>query len=292
MKTELELTVPGNSALAPQQAQPMALAQNMSKAQQGLAIIELGLRQNLSPESLEKLLAMKERLDAKQAEEDFMLARKAFQAESKVVLKTVNVDHKYNYAPLDHIVEAVRHLLDKHGFSYSFKSKLADGEITVVCKACHVGGHFEETPFTCRVTSGTKLMNEPQQDAWSDTFARRYTFTGAFGIVVAGEDKDANSGPKTKEFGRKKGAKAASAPGDSTAPTAASAPAPMTRKEANDALWFALAPIANKDTTWGTRDRWITDELGLDTFDRQKDSPARIAEVTIAAKKRLEELGL
>lgn len=282
--TELELTIPGAAPLVAA-SQPMTLVPTMSKAQQGLEIIAMGLKQGITPESLEKLLAMKERLDAKQAEEDFYAARTAFQAESKVILKTVNVDHKYNYAPLDHIVEAVRPLLVKYGFSYAFSSKLADGQITVVCTVHHTGGHKTETSWSCRVTSGTKLMNEPQQDAWSDTFARRYAFTGAFGLVVAGEDKDANSGPKNKTFGRKKAVEKEEPSGGP--------PAELNQKDACTALWHALTPAANgNNNNWDSREKWLVDELGLDTFDRRKTPPAEIMKIVEKAKVRMKELGV
>jgi hypothetical protein len=59
----------------------------------------------------------------------------------------------------------------------------------VTCIVHHVKGHAEASSFRAPVDSGAK-MNEMQRSASSLTYAKRYAFQNAFGILTGDQDDD------------------------------------------------------------------------------------------------------
>jgi len=152
-------------------------------------LIEIAINQNADIDKLEKLMAMQERWDAKQAEKAFNDAMAKFQAECPVI-KSQKSGHNYKYAPIGDIVEQVRETMAKHGLSYRFEQSQNGAEITVTCVATHVDGHSVKLSISGNPdTSGSK--NSVQSVGSTITYLRRYTLTGVFGIVTGDTDTDA-----------------------------------------------------------------------------------------------------
>jgi hypothetical protein len=167
------------------------------------ALIAQAIDKNLPIESMERLLAMRRELKAEWAKEQYFTALAGFQHECPVIAKEKKVKSKkkadeteaatkYTYAPIEDIVATVKPVLEKWGFSYTFKSKQEAGLYTAICVAHHKDGHEEETTFTVP-TSFPEYMNMSgaQMQGASCTYADRYAFKNAFGIVTKGEDTDA-----------------------------------------------------------------------------------------------------
>jgi len=155
---------------------------------------------NVPVESLERLLAMRKDLKVEWAKEQFDKSLAAFQGECPVVEKKKKVDFtgnsgtrtKYNYAPLEDIVEQVKPFLTKHGFSYMFDTE-TNGKMKVICKVKHIAGHSEVATFDMEIDTSAK-MNVSQKYGSALTYAKRYAFCAAFAINVKDEDSDATSG--------------------------------------------------------------------------------------------------
>lgn len=173
-------------------------------------IISQAIAQNVPVETLERVLAMRRELKAEYAQEAFYKSLAAFQADCPVIQKTKVVKSKdgsirYKYAPLEAIVTQVGPLLQKHGFSHTETTK--DGKVTV--KIIHELGHSETSDFEVPINQDA-YMNEAQKAASALTFAKRYAFCNAFGILTGDEDDDSlgtNNGdtPKPTPLVRKDG---------------------------------------------------------------------------------------
>lgn len=142
---------------------------------------------------LERLLAVKQQVHADQARAAFYTSLIGFQNECPVIGKTAQANIKpgfsYKYTPLEEIAHAIRPLLDKYQLGYRWFTAQDKQSLTVTCRISHALGHIEETSLTVPV--GTDAMRPAWPVAQSLTYAKRYTLCNALGIVVGGEDDDA-----------------------------------------------------------------------------------------------------
>lgn len=164
-------------------------------------LLEMAVKQNASIETIEKLLAMRRELKAEWAKEQYDLAMAKFQSECPIIKKTKSGAKTkggtvaYKYAPLDSIIAQVKDLLDKHGFSYTFKTETQKDGVKVMCIGKHKDGHQETSEIEIPLGKRTDIMSDSQVVASALTFAKRYAFCNVFGIMTADEDDDAG---KTK----------------------------------------------------------------------------------------------
>jgi len=162
------------------------------------ALIAKALEHNVGIDTMERLLALRERLQAEQARAAFLRALAAFQGECPVIVKTKTVairpasgaGYTYRYAPLDIIVDQVRPVLQKYGLSYTIKTRQDEGTLTAICEAHHEGGHTEPSELTVPIDKAAR-MNDTQKVGAARTYAMRYAFCNAFGILTGDEDTDA-----------------------------------------------------------------------------------------------------
>lgn len=174
----------------------------------GEELIQQAITQGASVETMEKLLAMRRELRAEAAKEAFDEAMANFQAECPVIKKTSKVYEKnsttkvrYTYATIDSIVDQVKERLSKNGLSYTLRVKNDYKMLTVTCRVTHKMGHSEESDFTVPISSEL-YMTDVQKFGARSTFAKRYAFCNAFGIMTGDGDTDAveePASPKTTQ---------------------------------------------------------------------------------------------
>jgi hypothetical protein len=163
------------------------------------ALITKAIEKNVPVETMERLLAMRKDLKAEWAKEEYVKAMAGFQADCPVIEKTKKVHTKtgqlaYMYAPIESIVEQVKKHLKNHGFSYSSNMELIENgttKVKVSIKVTHAAGHSEVTEMTVPLGTQTQIMSQTQVVAAAQTFAKRYAFCNAFGILTGDEDTDA-----------------------------------------------------------------------------------------------------
>jgi len=160
------------------------------------ALISQAINKNVPVDVLERLLAFAKEIKAIKAKEEYDYAMAEFQSECPTIKKTKEVKTKsgivaYRYTPIESIVEQVKDVLKKHGFSYSTKMELLADGVKVVCKVTHSSGHSEESPMQVPLGNKTDIMSQTQVVAAAQTFAKRYAFCNAFGILTGDEDTDA-----------------------------------------------------------------------------------------------------
>lgn len=194
MSTDLTTTAP----------QPLASTPEPSVALMLQTFIEKGI----TPESVgafSQLCALKERMDARDAERQFAAAFVRLQTEMPKIEPTRGIPGKngaikFSYAPFEEIMRKVRPLLTAHGFTITFDSDFVDGRVTVICKLQHVAGHKTETKHAARVGSGPINSSEAQADGAAQTYAKRYALCSALNIVIE-HDTDGVPGDDARNIG-------------------------------------------------------------------------------------------
>src|SRR3990167_3385329 len=179
------------------QTKKIAVIKNQSAISQNSAeaLIAQAIEKNIPVDVMERLLAMRTQVKAEQAKEAYYEAMANFQNQCPIIQKTkvvMNKDGKtvrYKYAPIDSIIEQVKEFIKQNGFSYSINTKMNDG-ITITCQVTHKLGHSEISEFSVPIEKDA-YMNDQQKVAAASTFAKRYAFCNAFGILTGDEDTDA-----------------------------------------------------------------------------------------------------
>lgn len=151
-------------------------------------------------ETVERLLAIRRELKAEWARERFFKALSLFQKNCPIIVKSAAVNFeskkggrvKYNYAPLDVIVAEVKDSLEEYGFSYTITTQQDDHSVTAICNLHHTDGYSESTSFAIPIDQEA-FMNAAQKVASALTYAKRYAFCNALGIMTGDIDDDARS---------------------------------------------------------------------------------------------------
>lgn len=159
------------------------------------------IEKGLDIQSLEKLLQMREKLEAEMAKKEFDKAMSLFQSKCPIIKKSKKVSFEaktsgrviqYNYAPLDDILQEAKQFFEECGLSFRIKTKVENSLMTVICTVTHLRGHSESSEFSIPIENSA-IMNEAQKFASAHTFCKRYAICNAFGILTGDDDDDSNS---------------------------------------------------------------------------------------------------
>lgn len=157
-------------------------------------LLRIGVQQNVSVETLTKLLELQERFEANQARKAFEEAFAAFKASAPKLERSKEVSFgagktAYKYTPLDVIANTLGPVLAKHGFSYNWRQVVDQGNISVTCILRHSQGHSIENNLSAGADpSGSK--NAIQAIGSAVSYLRRYTLLGVLGMATSDEDTD------------------------------------------------------------------------------------------------------
>lgn len=161
--------------------------QQITVATEPINLLALAIQSNADIDKLERLVALQERWEQKEAQKAFSEAMRGFQAEKPVLIKDSGVSHdqgktiKYTFKTLGSIQQAVDPVLSKFGLSYSWRQERVGELIKITCIVRHVSGHSEETALDAKIdTSGGK--NEIQGTGSTVSYLKRYTLENALGL--------------------------------------------------------------------------------------------------------------
>jgi len=150
-------------------------------------------------ETMERLLAMRKDLKQEQAKEAYYAALARFQSICPIIKKTKEVKDRsgkvrYRYEPLDGIIAQVKDTLKQCDLSYTFRTLPAVDTtgVDVVCETSHILG-FTQTSSVHIDIDQEAFMNQAQKSGSALTYAKRYAFCNAFGILTSDEDDDGAS---------------------------------------------------------------------------------------------------
>jgi hypothetical protein len=161
-----------------------------------LAVIERAASNpDMDINKLERIIALREQMLARQAVADFNAALSDMQDELPAIAERgaakVSGQVRYTFALWEDINTAIKPVLKAHGFALSFRTDFTDG-VSVTGVLSHRSGHSEQTTIKLPAdASGNK--NAVQAVASSVSYGKRYTAGALLNLTSYGEDDDAYS---------------------------------------------------------------------------------------------------
>lgn len=150
-------------------------------------------------DKMERLFAMHERMQAKQAERDYADAMtRAQRAMPAIAKERENKQTKSWYADMEAINKKIVPIYTDEGFSLSFGQAdcpVADC-VRVTCDVLHSSGHskhyFYDNPIDDAGIAGAKNKTPTHGRASATTYAQRYITKLIFNLTLGDEDDDGN----------------------------------------------------------------------------------------------------
>lgn len=160
------------------------------------AIVGMARDPTVDVQKLQALMAMQERMEARQAEANFNRAFHAMEAELPRIKKNGDVEYKgqvaFKFAKWETIDASIRPILRRHGFSLSFDTapRVGDGGgLVVTGSLLHVDGHHKSASISLALdSSGGK--NNLQGGGSTFSYGCRYTARMLLNLVFEGDDDD------------------------------------------------------------------------------------------------------
>ncbi len=167
-------------------------------------LIAQAIDKDLPIEKMERFFAMRNEWIAQENKKQFDVAMSNFQGDIPTIKKEKTVKTNtgvkaYSYAPIESIVRQVQDLLKREKLSYSFKIDIMEKGVKAICIVKHISGHTETSEMQVPLGNKTNVMSDSQVVAAASTFAKRYAFCNAFGIMTADEDTDGAGTGKTEK---------------------------------------------------------------------------------------------
>lgn len=171
----------------------------------------MDMAQKMTPEhigNLKALVDMQERLEAREAQRQFVVAFQALQHELPTIKKNGTLEYPINkndpdgpkrkissFARWEDIQAEIEPMLWGHGFTLTFDNEQnAQGALVVTAIITHVGGHVTRTkspPLPCDSSGG---KNNLQGWGSSSSYGKRYSVTLALNLKIEGDDDDGKKG--------------------------------------------------------------------------------------------------
>ena len=143
---------------------------------------------------LERMLEMKETLDAQNAKAAFDAAfSKASAQFPDIPLRGENKHQKTRYALLKDILSGVRPILSAHGLALSFSTEVDEKFVTVTAELSHEGGHSKRNSIPLPRDTGAG-RNAVQAVGSSQTYGQRYTAQAILGLSLGDDTEDDGEG--------------------------------------------------------------------------------------------------
>jgi hypothetical protein len=153
---------------------------------------------NVPVERITQLIALQERMEARDAEKSFNRDFAAAMIEMPRVAKLGKKDMKEKgvipYARYEDVDAAIRPIESRHGFARSFSTRPSDkgSGLMMTLRLTHLAGHSITSERYCPPDAGPG-RNDIQAQGSGDSYGRRYLTLGVWNVVTIGADDDANS---------------------------------------------------------------------------------------------------
>ncbi len=155
---------------------------------------------NVDIDKMERLIAMQERIQARDAEVAFNQALNAAQKEMRpIAANASNPQTKSRYATFDKLDRVLRPIYTEHGFSLSFDEgdSPKPEHVRVICYVSHVIGHtrtyHRDMPADGKGAKGGDVMTKTHAAGAAGSYGARYLLKGIFNVAVGEDDEDGNS---------------------------------------------------------------------------------------------------
>lgn len=197
-KTGLTVQAARDVAAAPAPTESASLTQ---------AIIAAAHDPSVQIEKMERLLAMHERITAKDAERLFNDAMVAAQtAMGRVSADAVNPQTRSQYATYAQLDRYLRPIYTRNGFSLSFNTgpDAEAGYARVLCYVSHSAGHTRtyqcDMPADGKGARGNDVMTKTHAAGAAMSYGMRYLLKLIFNVAVGEDDDDGNSAGKDVDW--------------------------------------------------------------------------------------------
>jgi hypothetical protein len=165
-----------------------------------ISVIErAAINPDVDMDKMERLLAMQERIFAKNAEIAFNQAMSEVQREVPQIKKrNTNQQTRSTFARLEDINKELTPVYTAHGFALSFGTadSTTEGWIRTTCKVTHTEGHskdfFVDLPVDDEGAKGNVNKTKMHGAGSTMSYARRYLTLLIFNIALTDEDNDGN----------------------------------------------------------------------------------------------------
>lgn len=146
-------------------------------------------------DKMDRLLQMKERRDAKEAQVEYDRAMADAQEDMRPVRANLdNPQTRSKYADYSALDKVVRPIYARHGFSLSFTTAegAPDNCVRIVCTVAHRSGHRErpllDMPADGKGARGNDVMTKTHATGAAITYGKRYLLGMIFNLAVTRDD--------------------------------------------------------------------------------------------------------
>ena len=160
---------------------------------------------SIDVDKLDRLLIMRERENARLAEQAFSAALAEAQTEMvPVVVDSTNPQTRSRYASYAALDRAVRPIYTRHGFGLSFNTDDAPGleQARVICDVCHSGGHTRryriDMPVDGKGARGGDVMTKTHAMGSGISYGMRYLLRMIFNLAIDQDDDGNAAGWRTQ----------------------------------------------------------------------------------------------
>lgn len=169
--------------------------QAMAETAALVSMVERAARDpNVDIEKFERLMAMRERVEEREARRAYNEAIARARIDIRPILKNRVVDFTsekgrthYRHEDLGEIARTIDPVLAANGLSYYFRAAQEKGHITVTCVIVHAAGHETEASLTGGEDHSGK-KNALQAVGSAITHLQRYTLKMALGLAASNDD--------------------------------------------------------------------------------------------------------
>lgn len=163
------------------------------------AIISAATDPAVNVEKMERLLAMHERITARDAEQQFNAAMVQAQAlMGRISADATNPQTRSKYATYAQLDRHLRPVFTQHGFSLSFNEGEGAPEnyVRVLCYVSHTAGHTRtyhaDIPADGKGAKGNDVMTKTHAVGSGKSYGKRYLLKDIFNVAVGEDDDDGN----------------------------------------------------------------------------------------------------
>lgn len=164
-----------------------------------MTLLEMALSNNASMDTIERLVALQERMMEQQARQAFNAAMSRAQAEmGRVGTDATNPQTHSKYATYAAMDRELRPIYSKHGFALSFDSTEGPTEdtIKILCNVSHEAGHTRvyqaSMPSDGKGAKGGDVMTKTHATGAAMSYGMRYLLKMIFNVAIGEADTDGN----------------------------------------------------------------------------------------------------
>jgi hypothetical protein len=154
--------------------------------------------------ALEKLVDLQDKIQRRNAEQEFHRALAEFQESCPAVQKSSTAKittnggggYSFTYADLEEIISTVRPHLSSRGFSFTFDSTVEPSKmLTCTCTLHHAHGHSMESRFTLPTDSKSGASDQ-QKIGGALTYAKRQCLISVLGLALTDPEQAGGQSPR------------------------------------------------------------------------------------------------